>query len=135
MTFSLAIDRDKPLTIVKGMRHVRAKACRAVPGDVKKKKSALINTFSPSASSTVNGFPDGLKTGQRVHSERHGPRAKPFEEGWLPIRVYDHSRKVFIRGLRLLPLGWNGGNTFIPEGGSKPIRRSGSTTIPSSLPS
>ena len=30
--------------------------------------------------------------------------------------VYDHSRKVFVRGFRLLTLGWSDGNTFVPAG-------------------
>ena len=34
----------------------------------------------------------------------------------LLSRVYDHSRKVFVRGFRLLTLGWSDGNTFVPAG-------------------
>lgn len=32
----------------------------------------------------------------------------------LLSKVYDHSKKVFIRGFRLLTLGWSDGNTFVP---------------------
>ena len=32
----------------------------------------------------------------------------------LLSRVYDHSKKVYMRGFRLLMLGWSDGNTFMP---------------------
>jgi len=32
----------------------------------------------------------------------------------LLSRVYDHSKGTFIRGFRLLTLGWSDGNTFVP---------------------
>ena len=32
----------------------------------------------------------------------------------LLSRLYDHSKKVFTRGFRLLTLGWSDGNTFVP---------------------
>ena len=38
-------------------------------------------------------------------------RSKAVE---LLSRVYDHSKKVYMRGFRLLTLGWSDGNTFIP---------------------
>jgi hypothetical protein len=38
-------------------------------------------------------------------------RSKKVE---LLCRVYDHSKKLFITGFRLLTLGWSDGNTFIP---------------------
>jgi hypothetical protein len=38
-------------------------------------------------------------------------RSKTVE---LLSRVYDHSKKIFVRGFRLLTLGWSDGNTFIP---------------------
>ena len=38
-------------------------------------------------------------------------RSKAVE---LLSRVYDHSKKVYIRGFRMLTLGWSDGNTFVP---------------------
>ena len=38
-------------------------------------------------------------------------RSKSVE---LLSRVYDHSKGIFIRGFRLLTLGWSDGNTFVP---------------------
>ncbi|MGL5719460.1 MAG: IS4 family transposase [Alphaproteobacteria bacterium] len=38
-------------------------------------------------------------------------RSKAVE---LLCRVYDHSKKIYIRGFRMLTLGWSDGNTFVP---------------------
>jgi hypothetical protein len=38
-------------------------------------------------------------------------RSKAVE---LLARVFDHTEKKFMRGFRLLTLGWSDGNTFLP---------------------